>query len=109
MMASPDELAALRRAADIAADDATYTDGLISPLIDSLGVNGAAAVIWRELAAKYASMVSMTEAGSSRSMSDLYTHAKEMADMYARLADEEETPVVPPGAGYTYTIGIERV
>lgn len=107
-MASNDELAALRRAADVAADDAVYTDGLISPLIDSLGVNGAAAVIWREKAAKYATMVNTTEAGSSRSMSDLHAHAMEMADMYTRLADKEETPV-DTLAGYTYTIDIERV
>jgi hypothetical protein len=107
-MASNDELAALRRAADLATNDATYTDGLLTPLIDSLGVNGAAAVIWRELAAKYASMVNTTEAGSSRSMSDLYTHAKEMADMYGRLAAEDVIPD-DPLIGASYTWPIERV
>lgn len=108
MMASSDELASLRRAADIPADDTTYTEILISPLIDSLGVNGAAAVVWREKAAKYASMVNITEAGSSRSMSDLQKNALEMAALYTRLADAEITPV-ETDAGYTYTIGIERV
>jgi hypothetical protein len=107
-MASADELAALRRATDTTTADAVYTDGLITPLIDSLGVNGAAAVIWREKAAKYAALVSTTEAGSSRSMSDLYTHAKEMAEMYERLAANEETPV-DTSAGYTFTTEIERV
>lgn len=107
-MASADELGALRRATDTTTADPVYTDGLVSPLIDSLGVNGAAAVIWREKAAKYASMVSTTEAGSSRSMSDLFNHATEMAAMYERLADED---VVPDDdlAGATYTTQIERV
>jgi hypothetical protein len=108
MMASADELAALRRATDTTTADAVYTDGLVTPLIDSLGVNGAAAVIWREKAAKYAAMVNTTEAGSSRSMSDLYAHAIEMAEMYARLSDNEEVPV-DPNAGYTFTTEIERV
>jgi len=107
-MASADELAALRRASDLTDDDEVYTDGLITPLIDSLGVNGAAAVVWREKAGKYSALVNTTEAGSSRSMSDLYQHAKEMAEMYARLADEEEIPVLD-NAGYTYTTDIERV
>jgi hypothetical protein len=108
MMASADELGSLRRATDTLTTDPVYTDGLVSSLIDSLGVNGTAAVIWREKAAKYASMVNTTEAGSSRSMSDLYTHAVEMASMYTRLAASEETPVVED-AGYTYTVDIERV
>jgi hypothetical protein len=108
MMASADELGALRRATDTTTADPVYTDGLVGPLIDSLGVNGAAAVIWREKAAKYASMVNTTEAGSSRSMSDLYTHAMEMAAMYTRLAAEEEIPIIDP-VGYTYTTEIERV
>ncbi len=107
-MASDDELAALRRAADVPDTDTVYTDVLLIPLIDSLGVNGAAAVIWREKAGRYASMVNVTEAGSSRSMSDLYAHAKEMAELYERLATVEEIPVVE-NTGYTYTTEIERV
>jgi len=109
-MASVDELAALRRAADLLADDTTYTDTLIGTLIDSLGVNGAVAVVWREKAAKYASMVSMSEAGSSRNLSDMYDRAVEMQALYERLADEEEAAEDPTNlTGYAYTIAIERV
>lgn len=109
-MASVDELAALRRAADVDAADTTYTDTLIGTLVDSLGVNGAAAVVWREKAAKYASMVSVSEAGSSRSMSDLFQHAKEMQELYERLADEDAVADDPDNlTGLSYTIAIERV
>jgi hypothetical protein len=110
VMATTDQLAALRRAADVSATDPTYTDGLIGTLIDTLGVNGAAAVIWREKAAKYATMVSMSEAGSSRNLSDMWQRAVDMQAMYERLADEEEQAEDPTNlTGYSYTIGIERV
>jgi hypothetical protein len=107
-MASNDELAALRRAADLDDADVVYTDTLLGALIDSYGVNGSAAIVWREKAAQYVSLVNTTEAGSSRSMSDLYEHAREMAELYTRLANENEIPV-DENAGYSYTIAIERV
>lgn len=108
-MASDDQLGALRRAADVSITDTVYTDTLLGALIDSSSVNRAALVIWREKAAAYAKMVNISEGGSSRSMSDLYNHAKEMIALYQKLVDEESTDVVDTTQGTTYTVAIERV
>ena len=105
-MASADELDALRRATDVPATDTTYTDTLLGTLIDSLGVNGSAAVVWREKAAKYAALVNTSEAGSSREMSALHDHAMKMQELYDKLAAGEAIDVA---AGQTYTLGVERV
>lgn len=109
-MASADQLGALRRAANVADTDATYTDTLLGTLIDALGVNGAAAVVWREKAAKFAEMVSMSEAGSSRDLSALHDQALKMEEMYARLAATDAVQTDPENLSrFTYTLGIERV
>lgn len=79
-MASTDQLAALRRATNTDASDVTYTDALLSTMIEDLGsVAAAAAAIWREKAAAYAGMVDTTESGSSRKLSDLHKNALEIA------------------------------
>jgi hypothetical protein len=48
--------------------------------------NLAAATIWAEKASAYADLVNMSEAGSSRSNSDLFTHAKEQQAHYEGIA-----------------------
>jgi hypothetical protein len=45
-------------------------------------VNGAAAQVWTEQAARLSGMVNITESGSSRSLSQLYDHALSMAKFY---------------------------
>lgn len=102
-MASADELAALRRAADVTPDDDVYTDALLDSLIDTYGsVAGAASAIWREKAAAYAEMVDTTESGSSRKLSDLHKNALEIAAGFANV-----DPVVLPSRA-AYTIPVER-
>jgi hypothetical protein len=48
--------------------------------------NLAAATIWAEKASAYADLVNINEAGSSRSNSDLFKHAKEQQTHYESMA-----------------------
>lgn len=102
-MATMDELAALRRATNIAPDDDVYTDELMSGIIDELGtVAAAAAAIWRERAGTYAGMVDTTESGSSRKLSDLHKNALEVA------AGFESVAVVTTNPRRSFTVPVER-
>lgn len=103
-MATADQIAALRRAVNIMSTVAPYTDAFMSALIDQEGnVASAAAVIWREKAAAYASSVDMTESGSSRKFSDLHKNALELAAAY-----EAESSQVVSQTGGSYVVQIER-
>lgn len=79
-MASADELARLRRLVNMPTETAPYTDELLESYIDELGIEVAAAQIWREVAASYAGLVDVTESGSSRKLSSMYTNALGMAN-----------------------------
>lgn len=78
-MASVDDVARLRRLVNMPTVTPPYTDELLVEYIDELGVEAAAARIWREVAATYAGLVDVTESGSSRKLSSMYTNALGMA------------------------------
>jgi hypothetical protein len=88
-MATNDDYLRLRRMTG--EDDATskYTNADLEIFIANAGLdlNLAAATIWAEKAAGYADLVNVTEAGSSRSLSDLYKHAADQRDHFQTLAD----------------------
>jgi hypothetical protein len=101
-MATQDQLDALHRVTGISASDTTYTDELLSALIDLQGsVSGAAAAIWREKAATFAGMVDTTESGSSRKLSQLSDNALKMA---AGLDASDGVS----SSGRSFTVGVER-
>ena len=78
-MATPADVARLRRLAD-AADTTAYPSQDLSDRIDrTLSVEAAAAEMWREKAAGYAALVDTTEGNSSRKLSQLQTNALAMA------------------------------
>ena len=86
-MAALEEIAVLRRLTGQANDDDGYTDDLLNEIIDVAGsVDAAAAQVWRELAAEYATMVDITESGSSRKLSDLSAHALTMVTLFEERA-----------------------
>jgi len=86
-MATVDQIAKVRRATD-EMDFATYDDGVIGAFIDAASSLDAAIVeIWTEKAAKYASLVDVTESGSSRSLSNLQKQALSMAARYQDNVD----------------------
>lgn len=90
-MADSSQIAELRRLTDVAANDDVFTPPVLSSMIDAVGVNGAAASIWRQKAAKYASLVDVSESGSSRSMSQMYKNAAQAAKDFQDLSDSEIT------------------
>ncbi len=95
-MATGNQLAEVRRAADLDLDDPVYTNELLGAMIDDSTVNRAILKVWIEKAGGYASMASVSEAGSSRSLGELHDNALAMIDLYTRIvaADDAAIPVV---------------
>lgn len=81
-MASADEIAAFRLLI-AEPDEATYTDAALSGILDSApSVNSAAASIWTQKAAAAATLVNVSESGSSRSLGDIQRNALAMAKVF---------------------------
>ena len=87
-MATVDQIAELR---DLVAepDDANgWTDEKLGNLIDaSDSLNAVASQIWSRKAAMYATLVDVSESGSSRKLSDLHKNALAMGAFYATQGD----------------------
>ncbi len=94
-MANPDDYLRLRR---MTGEDDTdrYSNTDLDLFIERAGgdLSGAASLIWGEKASDYADLVNMSEAGSSRSNSDLFKHAIEQRDYFNSIS---EIPVIPGG------------
>lgn len=88
-MATEQERARLRVMVD-EPTSTTYDDAALDAFILDAGgsLNIAAASIWNEKAAKYASLVDVKEGSSSRSMGDLYRQALDMASGFQKAADD---------------------
>lgn len=56
-------------------------------------LDAAASLVWGEKAGDYADLVNQSEAGSSRSNSDLFKHAVEQRDYFASITQAPITPV----------------
>ena len=85
-MATNDDYMALRRMTGEVGSD-TYTDTDLDTFIERAAgdFNVAASLIWGEKASAYADLVNISEAGSSRSNSDLFRHAIEQRDYFNTL------------------------
>lgn len=89
-MATSDEIAALRLLI-AEPDDTTYSDVVLSNLLDgSMSPNAAAATIWTQKAAAAATFVNVSESGSSRSLGDLQKNALNMASAFTGAADADQ-------------------
>lgn len=102
-MASDQEVAALRVLTD-EVDSPTYTDEVLSDMIDTYGMNGSARNIWCGKAASYSTAVDITEAGSSRKNSDLFKNAQGLCTYYTGLAAEDALAEVPGEAGIDWPV-----
>lgn len=93
-MATTEEIAAFRLLINEAEDKQPYTDAALSARLDAaVSTQSLAAEIWREKAATYADLVSVSESGTSRNLSDLHKNALAMADALTK-ADPQA-----PGTG----------
>lgn len=105
-MATPDQIAQLRRMTSLSDDDQVYTDEVLGVYIDNLGsLEAAASAIWREKASALAGLVDTTESGSSRRLSQLYDQALKMGQAF-QPGDEDDT-LQPRQA--SFTVGMERL
>lgn len=90
-MASTSDIATVRRNVN-ESNTVTYTDVAIGELIDTHGVAGASASIWREKAGVYAGLVNVSESGASHNYSDLHRNALAMAKRWEDLDVTENAP-----------------
>lgn len=96
-MATADEIAALRLLIAEPDDADPYTDAKLGARLDSDGdPNLTAYSIWTEKAASAASLVNISEGGSSRSMGDLHEQALNMAGYFGKRLPATETPIAAP-------------
>jgi hypothetical protein len=102
-MATAAEVASLRRAAAIDPEDEVYTDSLLGAMFDDIGLQSAAAAIWREKASVAAGLVDTTESGSTRRLSQLHDQALAMGKAW------EPVPEAEDAGTSSFTVGIERV
>lgn len=91
-MASTSDIGIVRRNVNESTDE-TYTDDVISAMVDADGVAGASAAIWREKAGRYSDLVNVSEAGASHAYSDLHRNALNMAKSYGDVTPVEEAPI----------------
>lgn len=82
-MATEAEIQTVRVNTNTVDDTETYSDTAIGALVDELGgVEAASAAVWRQKAAAAAELVDVSEAGSSRKLSDLHKNATAMAAVW---------------------------
>jgi hypothetical protein len=87
-MATPDELQELRDfSPPTETDDAT-----LGALLDERGLNGALVYLWDAHASKTATLVDVSESGSSRKLSQASATANRMAAYYRGLLAAETPP-----------------
>lgn len=85
-MASPESIAALRAMIADTETPYTFSDEQLAAIIDAQAtMNAAAAQVWSLKAGQLASLVDVSESGSSRKLSDLRKSALEMSAYYAGL------------------------
>lgn len=103
-MASVDEIAAFRLLIDESKDEAPYDDASLGVRLDAASSSQSLAQeIWLEKAARYASLVTVSESGSSRSLSDLHKNALAMAGSFG-AADPSA-----PGAASTRGVRMRKL
>lgn len=83
--------------------DETFSDDYISALVDAGSVASASAVIWTRKAGAFAELVNVSEAGASRSLSDLHKNALTMAAKYGAM-DTDTGAVSGIGRAKTHAI-----
>lgn len=107
-MATLEEIAELRRMIGEPGSDAPWDDAAVGVLIDaSSSMNAAAMKAWEQKAASYASLVDISESGSSRRLSQLQEQALRMVTYYRNIV-EGEIATGTDLTGYAYTVPIER-
>lgn len=94
-MATESQITELRQRTNEPESGSEWSDTELAVIIDATAtLNAAAAKVWYLKAAKYASMVDVSESGSSRKLGDLYKNAIAMAAYYDGLDEVAAGEVV---------------
>jgi hypothetical protein len=94
-MATIAQIAELRLAIQEPINAEPYTDDFLSELIDTYGMDDSEGRIWEAKAASVSKLVDISEGGSSRKMSQIFTNYSALA---ARAYGRGEEPIVDPTA-----------
>lgn len=99
-MATVQQIANLRLMVD-EQDEEFYTDDELNDRIDAAALAGytlnfPARDIWMEKAARYSTLVNISEGGSSRANGDLWARAKGMVELYSGFLVSETALVAGP-------------
>jgi hypothetical protein len=87
-MATPEQIARMRQLVG----ETTLTDEQLSVIIDrNENFNIAVAEVWESLAAQYSTITNLSEAGSSRSLGDLFKNAQSMGQYFRGIGNAETT------------------
>lgn len=102
-MATPDQITALRAMIGQPDNVEPWTDAVLGTIIDAAKgeLNTAAYNVWTSKAASTASLVDVTEGGSSRKMSDVHKNALAMASVFRGL--------IPPDTSVTGGARLYRI
>lgn len=92
-------------------EDTFFLDVEITGLLarNNGGISAAAAEGWRIKAADFAGLMDVADGGSSRKLSQLFRHARQMSEYYESVViAEEEGMDIPAGAGSAASINLGR-
>lgn len=93
-----DPVLQLRRMID-EPDSTTYSDAELSTRAGAAqSIFAAARDVWVEKASSAAALVNTSEGGSTRAMSQVYDHYKDMVSFYTELANEASGTSIATGA-----------
>jgi hypothetical protein len=91
-MASEDQIAQLRQMVAEPDDSNGWDDDRLAAIIDdNETLNAAASAVWNLKAGEYATLVDVSESGSSRKLGDLRKNAMEMGAFYQASDQAPET------------------
>lgn len=96
------ELEELRKYIDEADDTGGWTDVVLSALAEAYknssggyNLRGTASAVWAAKAAEYHALVDTSESGSSRSMSQKFKHAMELAKLFGSDSSSGTDDTIP--------------
>lgn len=97
MALTADQLAELRLMIDEADGSGGWSDDILLALAEPppYDLRAIAARVWEMKAAKYVELASVSESGSSRSLGEIFSHAKQMADYFKKPATDTSSPAAP--------------
>jgi hypothetical protein len=95
-MATPEDIALVKTQIPEESDAYGFDDATIGVMLDSgLSVTQTIQGVWSGISGKSSSMIDVQESGSSRSLSQIHTNAKAMAEWWKTKADLEATEANP--------------